>query len=96
MEIVTRIVLTDNAIGKYTKEVLLNLFFRFIGQIMLNHFKRFVFFFVIFFLGNVFFGVEVTINIVKSGVLSLLTVIFISVFSSRWWKKNILKVKVDK
>lgn len=60
---------------------------------MFHYIKQFLFFFIIFFLGNFFFRAEISINIIKSSVFSLITVIAIFVFSSRWWKKNILKIK---
>lgn len=60
---------------------------------MFHYIKQFVFFFIIFFLGNVFFRTEISTNIIKSSVFSLITVIAIFLFSSRWWKKNVLKIK---
>lgn len=60
---------------------------------MINYIKRFIFFFVIFFLGNVFFKIDFSTNIIKSSFFSLITVIAISFFTSKWWKKNILKLK---
>ncbi|XOQ02798.1 MAG: hypothetical protein ACFWTO_00410 [Hafnia paralvei] len=60
---------------------------------MFKYFKIFIFFFIIFFLGNVFFKTNLSTNIIKSSLFSLVTLFAIFLFTSQWWKKNILKLK---
>ena len=60
---------------------------------MFKYFKIFIFFFIIFFLGNVFFKTNLSTNIIKSSLFSLVTLFAIFLFTSQWWKKYILKLK---